>query len=304
MPIPLPNLDDRTFDDLTAEARALIPGLQPDWTNHNASDPGIMLVELLAWLTEMLLFQVNQIPTANIDAFLRLLNEPDWSRPKTTDLEAATRETMVKLRQRVRAVTAEDYEALTLAADQRVRRVRCIPQRDLASTDDERRSTVLPAHVSVVVVPAPTPGGEGPPRPDDDLRGRLWDFLDERRMLTTRHHVVGPHYVDVEIAANLALRSDAPPDDAMAAVHTALVAFLDPHEGGRRGSGWPFGRPLRAAEIYAVLDRVASVDYVEDVRVNGVDLVELDAHGLVWLTSTALTAYDVHGERFAQTVSR
>ena len=56
MPLPLPNLDDRTYADLIEEARALIPGLdrggpddQPSWTNHNPSDPGITLIELFAW---------------------------------------------------------------------------------------------------------------------------------------------------------------------------------------------------------------------------------------------------------------
>ena len=35
MPIPLPNLDDRTYADLTDEARALIPRLLRGWTDHN-----------------------------------------------------------------------------------------------------------------------------------------------------------------------------------------------------------------------------------------------------------------------------
>src|SRR5262245_2451529 len=113
MPIPLPNLDDRTFDQLTTEARALIPSLAPDWTNQNVSDPGIALVELLAWLTEMLIFRVNQIPAANTEKFLTLLNGRGWSRPEGASWDAATRDTMRTLRQRYRAVVAEDYETLT-----------------------------------------------------------------------------------------------------------------------------------------------------------------------------------------------
>ena len=74
MPIPLPDLDDRSYAELTAEAQSLLPSLCPDWTNYNPSDPGITLVELLAWLTEMLLFQVNQVPPASTDKFLQLLN--------------------------------------------------------------------------------------------------------------------------------------------------------------------------------------------------------------------------------------
>ena len=92
MPIPLPNLDDRSYAELTAEARALIPSLDPAWTNHNPSDPGITLVELLAWLTEMLLFQVDQVPPSSTEKFLKLLNGPDWSRPQSMSLDAAIRE--------------------------------------------------------------------------------------------------------------------------------------------------------------------------------------------------------------------
>ena len=139
MPIPLPNLDDRTFDDLTPEARALIPGLAPDWTNHNVSDPGITLIELLAWLTEMLLFQVNQVPPAHTEKFLRLLNGPSWTRPDTQSLDAAARQTALELRQRYRAVDAGDYEALALAADGRVQRVRCVPDRNLEAADPGQR---------------------------------------------------------------------------------------------------------------------------------------------------------------------
>src|SRR5215831_11799631 len=102
MPIPLPNLDDRVYDDLMAEARTLIPALYPKWTNHNPSDPGIMLVELLAWLVEMLLYQLNEIPEASTAAFLELLNGSQWSRPSDRDLESLVHETVLGLRERYR----------------------------------------------------------------------------------------------------------------------------------------------------------------------------------------------------------
>ena len=48
MSIALPNLDDRRWSDLVEQGRALIPLYAPEWTDHNASDPGITLMELLA----------------------------------------------------------------------------------------------------------------------------------------------------------------------------------------------------------------------------------------------------------------
>ena len=297
MPIPLPNLDDRTFDDLTAEARALIPALHPEWTNHNPSDPGITLIELLAWLTEMLLFQVNQLPPVNTEAFLRLLNGDDSVRPETETLDAAVRRSVLDLRRHDRAVTAEDYEALVLRADRRVRRARCLAGRNLTTTDPEQRRAVATAHVSVVVVPVRRPDGTGSPRPSDDLVQALWSLLDDRRTLATRHHVVGPTYVSVDIAANVALHADAPPEVALTAAHQALRTYVDPLDGGVDGTGWPFGRALVASEVYRVLEGVRFVDYVEDVQINGAEQVDLDAHELLVLAATTLVAFDVHGRR-------
>ena len=299
MPIPLPNLDDRSFDELTAEARALIPGLQPDWTDHNPSDPGITLVELLAWLTEMLLFQVNQVPEANVEKFLKLLNGPGWTRPESGDLGAEIRRTVLDLRRRYRAVSAADFEALAMEADLTVRRVRCLPGRDLSSSDPERRADA-PAHVSVVVVRDRPVDPAVPRSTDAEVYAALHAYLELRRTLTTRHHVVGPGSVPVEITADLALRADATPEETLAAARAALAAFLDPLNGGPAASGWPFGRAVTAGEIYTVLDRVALVDYVEDVQVNGAEVVALDGHELPELAGARLTAYDADGVPYEQ----
>ncbi|NLF65077.1 MAG: putative baseplate assembly protein [Chloroflexi bacterium] len=74
MPLTAPNLDTRRFKDLVEEARARIPRYTPEWTNFNDSDPGMTLVKLHAWLTETLLFQLNQLPELTYIKFLELLN--------------------------------------------------------------------------------------------------------------------------------------------------------------------------------------------------------------------------------------
>jgi len=47
----------------------------------------------------------------------------------------------------------------------------------------------------------------------------------------------------------------------------ALYQYLSPYTGGPEGQGWPIGRDLHVSEIYARLQRIPSVEYVEDVRV-------------------------------------
>jgi predicted phage baseplate assembly protein len=68
-----PPLDDRNFEALKREALLRIPRYNPEWTDFNESDPGVTLVELFAWFTEMMLFRMNQVPERNFLAFVRNL---------------------------------------------------------------------------------------------------------------------------------------------------------------------------------------------------------------------------------------
>jgi predicted phage baseplate assembly protein len=73
MAAPNPSLDDRSFQDIVDGAKRLIPQFCPEWTDHNVSDPGVALIELFAWMTEMLLYRVNQIPERIYLEFLNLI---------------------------------------------------------------------------------------------------------------------------------------------------------------------------------------------------------------------------------------
>jgi hypothetical protein len=73
MTLPAPNLDDRTFQDLVDEAKRRIAEYCPEWTDHNVSDPGVTLVELFAWMTDHLLFRMNQVPDRLYVKFLELI---------------------------------------------------------------------------------------------------------------------------------------------------------------------------------------------------------------------------------------
>ena len=82
MAIIPPRLDDRAFDDLRAELIRRIPIHAPEWTDHNASDPGIALLELFAALGDNLLYRLNRVPEAARLEFLRLLAiAPEPARP-------------------------------------------------------------------------------------------------------------------------------------------------------------------------------------------------------------------------------
>src|SRR5581483_11301552 len=112
MPITLPKLDNRTFDDLMAEGLEIIRRVAPEWTNHNESDPGITLIQLFAYVAEMLIYRLDKVTDRNLEAFLMLINGTQWKLEKPLGEEIRT--SVAGLRKTSRAVTAEDFERLVL----------------------------------------------------------------------------------------------------------------------------------------------------------------------------------------------
>lgn len=73
MGLDAPKLDDRSFNDLVEEARRRITLYCPEWTDHNLSDPGITLIELFAWMTDIVLYRLNRVPDKHFIKFMELL---------------------------------------------------------------------------------------------------------------------------------------------------------------------------------------------------------------------------------------
>jgi hypothetical protein len=259
MALTLPELDDRRYEDLVEEARSLMVTLAPQLTNHNPSDPVVTLAELFAYFTDALLFRLNCITDANRQAFLRLLNGPEWKAPASrADLDAEMHRSVLRLREVERAVTPADYELLALAADQRIKRAHCVPGFNLALDDPRARGLESPGHVSVIVVP--TPGSSL-----DVLRQRVADHIEPRRLLATRVVVVGHREVPVRVRLTVQLLPDSVESEMEERIWGALARYLDPFI-GRDGRGWPFGRSVNVSEIYRLLDTLPGVDFATRSR--------------------------------------
>jgi hypothetical protein len=54
-------VDSGVFAELREELLRRIPINNSEWTDYNASDPGVTLLELLAYLGERLLYRFNQL---------------------------------------------------------------------------------------------------------------------------------------------------------------------------------------------------------------------------------------------------
>lgn len=82
MALPKTSVDDRTYESLLHVLRKQIPG--EVWSDHNPSDPGIVLLELLTWLGEMALYRMDRVPQSHQEKFLKLVIDPP--EPATVEL--------------------------------------------------------------------------------------------------------------------------------------------------------------------------------------------------------------------------
>ena len=274
MNLPLPNLDDRTYADLVEEAISQISVEYPEWTDHNPTDTGIILIELLAWLTEMTLYQVNQITDENKASFVRLLKVkksglPNVFAKETRDsLQSEIKQTLSDLRRPYRAVTIKDYEQLVLedwknssdSNDLKIARVKGLAQRNLVQ---ENIDTFATGNISLVVVPY----NNNQVETKGNTYDKLFLFLEGRKLLTTRLHIVEPDYVSISIEAELILKDGAKGEELKEKARKEIKDFFDPLNSGKywEGKGWPFGRSIYLSEIYKLLDDLSGVDYVENV---------------------------------------
>lgn len=188
------------------------------------------------------------------------------------------------LRTRDRAVTAEDFEELARQAAPEACRVRCVPAIGQGEAGGVR----------VLVVPA-VGGGRlqfEQLQPDEEILERIRSYLDERRVVGSRVVVEPPFYRGVTVVARITPRGRADPEALRLAALEALYRYLHPVEGGPDGNGWPFGRPVQAGDIFAVLQRVPACELVEDVRLfpadpitgqrgEAVQRIDVPPHGLV-----------------------
>lgn len=291
MPLSLPVLDDRRFDDLVDEARGLIPSLAPEWTDHNDADPGITLIELFAYLAELMMYRTNRVTAADTQAFVRLLRGPDRQPDPRLSLDDEVTQAVRELRRQERAVTLADYGRFALAAAPRaIARVHALARRDLdklvergdtrvegdAATDRDALRDA-PGHLSVIVVPHAA-AGEKQPQPSKELIAQVLAELEPRKLLATRLHVAGPRYVGVGVRVAIVPRDDAIDDRVRADAAAALARFLDPLRGGADAKGWPFGRAVYVSEVVELLETVPGVDHVGKARKGAalVDELEVD----------------------------
>ena len=163
------------------------------------------------------------------------------------------------LKSRGRAVTREDYEALAHQASNGVARASCIP------------CYRGEGQVAVVVVPKVSERFESEsakPVPSTELLRRVSRYLTERKLLTTRLHVLKPRYRELSVRVEITRRPSGAADRIKREIDGRLRDFLHPLRGGKQKRGWDFGRNVFKVDLYHVVEDVDGVEFVSRVSIH------------------------------------
>lgn len=137
--------------------------------------------------------------------------------------------------------------------------------------------TIAASHVTVVILPVydePKFESEGLARkvelatPSAPLQARLLAYLEPRRLITTRLHVVGAELTEISAQVVAVVEDQQNRTQMEQAIRTALLRYLSITRGYDDGRGWPLGRTVRRSQIFRVLEDVPGVDYVETLTLS------------------------------------
>jgi hypothetical protein len=196
--------------------------------------------------------EINAIktPIAGLDSVRNYMAAEGGS--DTESIESVLERGPYAIRTMDRAVTAEDFERLAIAASSYVAR---------------SRSLVSGSKLNVIVIPR---GLEDRPMPSSKLVKIVKEYLLDRSLSCVSSDnldVVAPDYKEIRIKVDVIPKSIDLAVPLERDIQKKLREFLHPLRGAS-GNGWEFGRPVRISDIYSLLEETEGVDHVEDLRLN------------------------------------
>jgi Baseplate J-like protein len=200
-------------------------------------------------------------------------------------VEETQRRAPEDLRNRNRAVTAEDYEFLAREATTDVQKVRCLPERLFRDFDALPPGAVKgdpwtygglnrdKGNVNLIVIPA-APDSDATPLPSEQLLQEVKDYLDARRVVGTNLHVTGPRYLPIDVTATVLIWDQAVNtglvenrDKFADQMKVAIARFLHPLHGGPQGAGWEIGQAFLVSGLLEYIQPPPEIGFISKITV-------------------------------------
>ena len=294
MAIPLPILDDRTYEQLVTEMLELLPRNNREWTNRNPTDPGVMLLELFAYLIEMDIFQLDRITNESYAKFLKLV-EVDTSAYSVEPTNEEIRSGVVQALQNLsylRGVSDNDMSRiiedvlLPLGIISRIytfsgkyikknfwepgpdinKRVHAEMEKEgytlvILSIDNSpfMREQDNPCLTQVAIDRSP-----GRYTLSDVNLYSVVEALRQRRMLTNRIYVHQARVINLAFYIKIVPEKNADLEELPKKIIDKILDYYCPVWGGEDETGFALGRPFKNSEAISVIEQALGVDYTDE----------------------------------------
>jgi predicted phage baseplate assembly protein len=198
------------------------------------------------------------------------------------NLEEAKMRARRQMQAQERAVTASDYETLGLKGEEGIGRIKCLTGENVLPSEGSLSFASETIELLVVpdVVDAILAGDLSKLSIEAHLKQKIKKKLDPYRLLTTTLLVREPRYYGVQVEAEVIAEGWVLwPGELKEKGRQTLNRFLSPlplpisdlqsrsaSESARDEKGWPFGQPLYLADLYALLQKIAGVKHVRNIR--------------------------------------
>jgi len=268
MPIQLPNLDDRNYDQLLRETESLIARYFPEYSDIGPADPAMAVNELFCYLFDVVSYQINRITPETRRNFAALIGIP---KNEALSPEESVGLALSKLSRQNRAITPTDIGTLVLE----VSKVIC--------SAPVQRVQILPGERVRVYILQPAPKGSAAKRREQeavrsrDLQ-RLYSYLRSCSAIGTHLTVEPTPCLDVCIYADVVKRRDSTMtnDSLIAVIQEKIRKYFDPLIGGEAGKGIEYDRPLTKGDVYEQIEGTPGVDYVKTLYIGKTESLEFD----------------------------
>ncbi len=303
MQIQFPDLANRTYKDILDEMISTIPKYSEKWTNYNPSDPGIMILETLAWIFDATFYRIDRIPEESYINFIKLIagaggeevdkqleilkKDPNSDRYHIEILEFLKEIEESKKRGQInrniiemkaaalrfinsnyRAITEEDFRALAIEAT----------EKNHENDPRVKRVEINKGHEGKIDITIISDQLDK----YDKLKKIVKDYLEPRKLLCTKINVTEPDYSPVSIYIEVACLSHTRQDITADRIKKNILEFLDPLKGGDDKKGWVYGRTLTVFELYHTVEETEGVDHARSVIMdNNQDLKIKKIKGLI-----------------------
>ncbi|TMC10489.1 MAG: putative baseplate assembly protein, partial [Chloroflexi bacterium] len=162
-----------------------------------------------------------------------------------------------ELKNKGRAVTAEDFESLAAETPGAlVRRARALPL-----TNPRFPGVELPGVVTVIVVPE---SDRPNPTPNQTTLSLVCGYLNEHRLLTSEVYVTPPSYRLVRIQVRVVVDPTGDLGEVGRLVADGLTAYFHPLTGGEQCQGWEFGGTIYYSQVYRRIVDVPQVSRIQE----------------------------------------